>query len=57
VSSPTIRSHSCRAGAPSQKLGPEYVALMVGLEEIDAESKDGQEIGSTLVALDKLCAN
>jgi hypothetical protein len=30
---------------------------MVGLEEIDAESKDGQEIGSTLVALDKLCAN
>ena len=40
-----------------KKLGPEYVALMVGLEEIDAESKDGQEIGSTLVALDKLCAN
>ena len=36
-----------------KKLGPEYVALMVGLEEIDPESQDGQEIGSTL---DKLCA-
>jgi hypothetical protein len=39
------------------KLGPEYVALMDGLKEIDAESQDGQEIGSTLEALDKLCAN
>ena len=39
------------------KLGPEYVALMDGLQEIDPESQDGQEIGSTLEALDKLCAN
>ena len=39
------------------KLGPEYVALLDGLKEIDAESQDGQEIGSTLEALDKLCAN
>ena len=39
------------------KLGPEYVALMDGLKEIDAESQDGQEIGSTFEALDKLCAN
>ena len=38
------------------KLGPEYVALMDGLKEIDAESQDGQEIGSTLEALDNLCA-
>ena len=38
------------------KLGPEYVALMDGLQEIDPESQDGQEIGSTLDALDKLCA-
>ena len=38
------------------KLGPEYVALMDGLQEIDPESQDGQEIGSTLEALDKLCA-
>jgi|SRR6476646_7446945 peptidoglycan hydrolase CwlO-like protein len=38
------------------KLGPEYVALMGGLQDIDPNSKDGQEIGSTLDALDKLCA-
>jgi hypothetical protein len=38
------------------KLGSEYVALMDGLQEIDPESQDGQEIGSTLEALDKLCA-
>ena len=30
------------------KLGPEYVALMDGLEELDPNSQDGQEIGSML---------
>jgi hypothetical protein len=38
------------------KLGPEYVALMDGLEELDPNSQDGQEIGSMLEGLDKLCA-
>ena len=38
------------------KLGPEYVALMDGLQEIDAGSEDGQEIDLMLEALDKLCA-
>ena len=37
-------------------LGPEYVALMDGLQDVDPESEDGQEIGSVLRALDKLCA-
>ena len=37
------------------KLGPEYVALMHGLQDIDPESEDGQEIDLTLEALDKLC--
>ncbi|MGA7389802.1 MAG: hypothetical protein WBW99_17985 [Pseudolabrys sp.] len=36
------------------KLGPEYVALMDGLEELDPNSLDGQEIGSMLEGLDKL---
>ena len=36
------------------KLGPEYVALMDGLEELDPNSQDGQEIGSMLEGLDKL---
>jgi hypothetical protein len=38
------------------KLGPEYVALMGGLQDIDPNSKDALEVGSSLEALDKLCA-
>ncbi|MGA8004102.1 MAG: hypothetical protein WCA05_20840 [Pseudolabrys sp.] len=38
------------------KLGPEYVALMDWLQDIDTNSKDAQEIGSMLEALDKSCA-
>ena len=39
-----------------KQLGPEYVALMDGLRDIDPESEDSQEIGLMLAALDKLCA-
>ena len=39
----------------TKKLGPEYVALMDGLQDINPNSQVGQEIGSTLSALDKLC--
>ena len=38
------------------KLGPEYVTLMDGLQEMDPNSPDGQEINSMLETLDKLCA-
>ena len=38
-----------------EKLGPEYVALIDGLQDIDPESEVGQEISSTLDALDNLC--
>ncbi len=38
------------------KLGPEYVALMARLEDIDPTSKEALDIGSALEALDKLCA-
>ena len=38
------------------KLGPEYVALMDGLQDIDPESDEGAEIEAALVVLDKLCA-
>jgi len=37
------------------KIGPEYVALMDGLQDMDPNSKEGQDIGSMLEALDKLC--
>ena len=40
-----------------ETLGPEYVALMDGLQDIDPEKdKLGHEIISTLAALDRLCA-
>ena len=35
-----------------KKLGPEYAALIDGLEDIDPESEVGQEISSTLDALE-----
>ena len=39
----------------SQKLGPEYAALVDGMQGLDPNSKQGQEISTTLEALDKLC--
>jgi uncharacterized phage infection (PIP) family protein YhgE len=40
----------------SAKLGPEYAALMEGLQDLDANSKDGKEIAEVLEALDEPCA-
>lgn len=37
------------------KLGPEYVALMDGLQEMDPNSKEQADIGGMLEALDKQC--
>lgn len=40
--------------ALGQKIGPEYVALMDGLQELD--EKAGEEVGAVLEPLDKMCA-
>jgi starvation-inducible outer membrane lipoprotein len=40
----------------SAKLGPEYAALMDGMQDMDANSKVGKDIGATLEGLDALCA-
>ena len=45
-----------KMGGLATKLGPEYVELMSGLEDIDPNSKEALEIGSALETLDKLCA-
>lgn len=37
------------------KIGPEYIALMDGLQEIDPKSKEGEDIEKLLADLDKLC--
>ncbi|MGA6976360.1 MAG: hypothetical protein WBD96_21360 [Pseudolabrys sp.] len=42
--------------ALGKKLGPEYAALMDGLEDVDPESEDGKQIGLMFQPLDKLCA-
>jgi hypothetical protein len=39
----------------SQKLGPEYEALVEALQDVDPNSTDGQDIESTLATLNKLC--
>jgi hypothetical protein len=38
------------------KIGPEFVSLMDGLQEMNPDSKEAEEIGNMLEALDKLCA-
>ncbi|HYC17679.1 MAG TPA: hypothetical protein VEC94_10765 [Pseudolabrys sp.] len=42
--------------ALGKKLGPEYAALMDGLQDVDPDSADGKQIGSMFEPLDKLCA-
>ena len=39
----------------AKKLGPEYVDLMDGLQDINPNSQVGQEIGPMFTALDRLC--
>jgi hypothetical protein len=38
-----------------KKLGPEYTALVDGLQDVDPNSPDGQEIGSIVEKLYDLC--
>jgi hypothetical protein len=45
-----------KADEMGAKIGPEYIALIDGLQELDPNSKDSQEIGAMLEGLDKLCA-
>src|ERR1044071_2403849 len=45
-----------KADQLAAKLGPEWDALMNGLQSVDENSKDGQAIAATLQSLDKLCS-
>ncbi len=44
-----------KADEMGNKIGPEFVALMDGLQDMNPDSKEAEEIGSMLEALDKLC--
>ncbi len=43
-------------GRLATKLGPEYVELISGLEDMDPNSQDAKDIDLVLEGLDKLCA-
>jgi hypothetical protein len=45
-----------KADELSKQLGPEYAALMDGMQNVNPDSKDGKDIGAILDQLDKLCA-
>ena len=38
-----------------KELGAEYTTLIDGIQNVDPQSEDGQEISSMIQALDKLC--
>jgi hypothetical protein len=42
-------------GGLATKLGPEYVELISGLEDMDPNSQEANDIGLVLEGLDKLC--
>jgi hypothetical protein len=42
-------------GGMEQKLGPEYMSFMDGVQQVDPNSAEGKEITTVLDALDKLC--
>jgi hypothetical protein len=42
-------------GPMEQKLGPEYMSFMDGVQQVDPNSAEGKEITTVLDALDKLC--
>ena len=39
----------------ADKIGPEYVAMMDGLSQIDENSSEGKQIVDALASLEKLC--
>jgi hypothetical protein len=46
-----------QADALVGKLGPEYLKVMDGLQQIDPNSSEGKEFTSVIAGLDKLCAS
>jgi hypothetical protein len=52
---PQLRDLAQRISEGEKQLGPEYLALVDALREIDLNSKDGQEILSIFDKLDNYC--
>jgi hypothetical protein len=50
-----VQQLSKQADDLGRTLGPEFIRLNAGLEDVDLRSKDGQELSAELDKLDKLC--
>ncbi|MEI9805374.1 MAG: hypothetical protein WDN48_14305 [Pseudolabrys sp.] len=46
---------SQKADEMGAKIGPEYVALMDGMQELDPDSKEGKDLSAMLEQLENLC--
>jgi hypothetical protein len=46
---------SKQADELGKTLGPEFIRLNAGLEDVDLQSKEGQEVSAEFDQLDKLC--
>ena len=44
-----------QADALAQNIGPDYVKVMAGMEDVDPESKDGKELIGLFDSLDSSC--
>ena len=51
----TVETLTNEASALIYKLGPEYLKLMDGLEQVDRKSSEAKEFMSILSELDKIC--
>ena len=52
----TIQALGKQAHALVDKLGPEYLKVIEGLDQVDPSSSEGKEMLSILSGLEKLCA-
>jgi hypothetical protein len=51
----TLQSLGQKADDLAQKVGPDYVKLLDGLDQIDENSNEAKEFGAALGSLDRQC--
>lgn len=52
----TLERLSAQADQLAEKLGPEYIEVMQGLDQVDENSAEGKQFAALFDQLDKLCA-
>lgn len=53
----TLDALGKQADALAQKIGPEYIQLMEGLDQVDPNSELGKQLETLFAPIDKLCGN